>query len=91
MITWITRLGLHRRLIRLALAERAARLVTLPLRGEVNGIAKLAFLRSFSISGPANHTIVTNGTDNKSARQPVQARPRLRGAYYALVFLSFAA
>jgi cobalt-zinc-cadmium resistance protein CzcA len=56
-------------------AEEVERHITLQLEKELNGIAKVTFLRSFSNFGLSNIRILfADGTDNYWARQQVQER-----------------
>src|SRR5215468_3978674 len=56
-------------------AEEVERLITLPLEKELNGIAKITFLRSISNFGLSNiRVLFADGTDNYWARQQVQER-----------------
>ena len=60
-------------------AEEVERHITLQLEKELNGIAGVTFLRSFSNFGLSNVRILfADGTDNYWARQQVQERPRFR-------------
>src|SRR2546421_4493656 len=56
-------------------AEEVERLITIPLENELNGIAKITFMRSISNFGLSNiHVLFADGTDNYWARQQVQER-----------------
>src|ERR1700675_246315 len=56
-------------------AEEVERLITIPTRREVNGIAGITFLRSVSNFGLSNLRIIfEDGTDKYWARQQVQER-----------------
>src|SRR3982074_3804589 len=56
-------------------AEEVERHITLQLEKELNGIARVTFLRSFSNFGLSNIRILfADGTDNYWARQQVQER-----------------
>jgi cobalt-zinc-cadmium resistance protein CzcA len=56
-------------------AEEVERLITIPLEKELNGIARITFLRSVSIFGLSNvHVLFADGTDNYWARQQVLER-----------------
>jgi cobalt-zinc-cadmium resistance protein CzcA len=56
-------------------AEEVERHLTIPLEKELNGIARLTFLRSFSIFGLSMiRVFFSDGTDNYWARQQVQER-----------------
>ncbi len=56
-------------------AEEAERHITIPLERELNGIARITFLRSTSIFGLSSIRILfADGTDNYWARQQVQER-----------------
>src|SRR6202158_1105809 len=56
-------------------AEEVERLVTIALEKELNGIANVTFLRSFSNFGLSNiHVLFEDGTDNYWARQQVLER-----------------
>ena len=56
-------------------AEEVERLITVPLEKELNGIARITFLRSVSNFGLSNIRILfADGTDNYWARQQVQER-----------------
>src|SRR5262247_3898861 len=56
-------------------AEEVERLITLPLEKELNGIARITFLRSVSNFGVSNiRVLFDDGTDNYWARQQVQER-----------------
>src|SRR5574337_325443 len=56
-------------------AEEVERHITIPLEKELNGVAKITFLRSTSIFGLSNIRILfEDGTDNYWARQQVQER-----------------
>ncbi len=56
-------------------AEEVERHITIPLEKELNGVAKITFLRSTSIFGLSNiRVLFEDGTDNYWARQQVQER-----------------
>ncbi|MDE2058178.1 MAG: efflux RND transporter permease subunit [candidate division NC10 bacterium] len=56
-------------------AEEVERHITIPLEKELNGVAKITFLRSTSIFGLSNiRVLFADGTDNYWARQQVQER-----------------
>src|SRR6266850_6176618 len=56
-------------------AEEVERLITIPLENELNGIAHITFLRSFSNFGLSNIKVLfADDTDNYWARQQVQER-----------------
>jgi cobalt-zinc-cadmium resistance protein CzcA len=56
-------------------AEEVERLVTIALEKELNGIANVTFIRSFSNFGLSNiHVLFADGTDNYWARQQVLER-----------------
>src|SRR5258706_16255987 len=56
-------------------AEEVERLITIPLENELNGIAKITFMRSISNFGLSNiHVLFADGTDSYWARQQVQER-----------------
>jgi len=56
-------------------AEEVERHITIPLEKELNGVAKITFLRSISIFGLSNiRVLFEDGTDNYWARQQVQER-----------------
>src|SRR5437667_7899505 len=56
-------------------AEEVERLITIPLENELNGIARITFLRSVSNFGLSNiRVLFADGTDNYWARQQVQER-----------------
>ncbi|HKD00237.1 MAG TPA: efflux RND transporter permease subunit, partial [Methylomirabilota bacterium] len=56
-------------------AEEVERHITLQLEKELNGIARVTFLRSFSNFGLSNiRVLFADGTDNYWARQQVQER-----------------
>ncbi len=56
-------------------AEEVERHLTIPLEKEMNGIARVTFLRSVSIFGLSNiHVLFADGTDNYWARQQVSER-----------------
>src|SRR5262249_5910163 len=56
-------------------AEEVERLITIPLENELNGIAHITFLRSFSNFGVSNiRVLFADGTDNYWARQQAQER-----------------
>ncbi len=56
-------------------AEEVERHITIPLEKELNGIARITFLRSVSIFGLSNiRVLFADGTDNYWARQQVQER-----------------
>jgi cobalt-zinc-cadmium resistance protein CzcA len=58
-------------------AEEVERLITIALEKELNGIAKVTFLRSISNFGVSNIRVVfEDGADNYWARQQVQERIR---------------
>src|SRR4029077_6620286 len=55
--------------------EEIERHITIPLENELNGIARVTFLRSISIFGLSNiRVLFLDGTDNYWARQQVQER-----------------
>ena len=55
--------------------EEIERYITIPLENEINGIARVTFLRSISIFGLSNiRVLFSDGTDNYWARQQVQER-----------------
>ncbi|PYM15915.1 MAG: CusA/CzcA family heavy metal efflux RND transporter [Candidatus Rokuibacteriota bacterium] len=55
--------------------EEVERLITVPIEKELNGIARVTFLRSDSLFGLANvRVLFEDGTDNYWARQQVQER-----------------
>ena len=56
-------------------AEEVERHITIPIERELNGIAKVTFLRSISNFGLSNiRVLFADGTDNYWARQQVQER-----------------
>src|SRR5215469_5838335 len=56
-------------------AEEVERHITIPIERELNGIAKITFLRSISNFGLSNiRVLFADGTDNYWARQQVQER-----------------
>jgi len=56
-------------------AEEVERYITMPLEKEINGIARVTFLRSFSNFGLSNiRVLFADGADNYWARQQVQER-----------------
>src|SRR3989441_3739836 len=56
-------------------AEEVERLITIPLENELNGIARITFLRSVSNFGLSNiRVLFADSTDNYWARQQVQER-----------------
>jgi cobalt-zinc-cadmium resistance protein CzcA len=56
-------------------AEEVERHITIPLEKEINGIARVTFLRSISVFGLSNiRVLFGDGTDNYWARQQVQER-----------------
>src|SRR2546428_12089299 len=56
-------------------AEEVERLITIPLENELNGIARITFLRSVSNFGLSNiRVLFADGTDNYWARQQAQER-----------------
>jgi cobalt-zinc-cadmium resistance protein CzcA len=56
-------------------AEEIERHITIPIEKELNGIARVAFIRSFSNFGLSNiRVLFTDGTDMYWARQQVQER-----------------
>src|SRR5881397_3867352 len=56
-------------------AEEVERYLTIPLEKELNGIARVTFLRSISNFGLSNiRVLFADGTDNYWARQQVQER-----------------
>ncbi len=56
-------------------AEEVERLITIPLEKELNGVARVTFLRSISNFGLSNiRVLFADGTDNYWARQQVQER-----------------
>jgi len=56
-------------------AEEVERLITIPLENELNGIAKVTFLRSDTLFGLSNiRVIFADGTDDYWARQQAQER-----------------
>src|SRR6266446_10748163 len=56
-------------------AEEVERYITIPIEREINGIAKITFLRSISNFGLSNiRVLFADGTDNYWARQQVQER-----------------
>ncbi|MBI3629399.1 MAG: efflux RND transporter permease subunit [Candidatus Rokubacteria bacterium] len=56
-------------------AEEVERLITIPLEKELNGVARVTFLRSTSIFGLSSiRVLFADGTDNYWARQQVQER-----------------
>src|SRR5215471_12812040 len=55
--------------------EEIERFITIPIENELNGIARVTFLRSISIFGLSNiRVLFLDGTDNYWARQQVQER-----------------
>src|SRR5215470_16190022 len=55
--------------------EEIERFITIPLENELNGIARITFLRSISNFGLSNiRVLFADGTDNYWARQQVQER-----------------
>ncbi len=56
-------------------AEEVERLITIPLENELNGIARVTFLRSDTLFGLSNiRVIFADGTDDYWARQQAQER-----------------
>src|SRR5262245_18567043 len=56
-------------------AEEVERYITMPLEKEINGVARVTFIRSFSLSGLSHIRILfSDGTDNYWAREQVQER-----------------
>src|SRR5206468_3545294 len=59
-------------------AEEIERYITIPLEKEINGVARLTFIRSVSLFGLSNiHVLFADGTDNYWARQQRQCRGQL--------------
>jgi cobalt-zinc-cadmium resistance protein CzcA len=55
--------------------EEVERHITIPLEKELNGIARLTFIRSISLFGLSNiRVLFSDGTDNYWARQQVSER-----------------
>ncbi len=58
-------------------AEEVERHITIPLEKEINGSARVTFIRSFSLFGLSNiRVFFSDGTDNYWAREQVQERMR---------------
>src|SRR5712692_10392888 len=56
-------------------AEEVERSITIPLEKEINGVARVTFILSFSLFGLSNiHVLFSDGTDNYWAREQVQER-----------------